>query len=266
MGANHLIVYYPRKRKNIFAAPKRNMKTYCILVVLFASRFACCQSIVEVRQEREMIEALLINESKLDSLADQSINNSYWLKTFDGELQQQYENLKQEKNKWLSTFRFGLTFFSLNTSVNEQNQSVTTAGVLPTLGLSLGIDPEKFINRRSYIREARFNIVRAENQLKHQRRQIKVELTKLFYHYLEALGVLELRLVANQTQREQCAVVEEKFKRGQQPMESMLLAQNAYVLTKEALLKSQLQVRQLQRELMLLTGAEDEQLVTDLKK
>ncbi|MCE2895758.1 MAG: TolC family protein [Flammeovirgaceae bacterium] len=207
---------------------------------------------VSISAERQRIETILSNESALDSLTENAIKNSYFLKSFEGELVQQYENVIQEKNKWLSTFRLGINFFSVTTT-NINNESVTTAGVLPNIGFTLGLDPEKFINRRSYIREAKQNIVRAENQVKHQRRQVRDEILRLFYQYLETLGILDLRQEANQAQQEHCQVIEEKFKKGEARMEEILLNQSALVLTQESLMKAQIAARKLQQQIRLIT-------------
>ncbi|MFY8037031.1 MAG: TolC family protein [Cyclobacteriaceae bacterium] len=226
------------------------------LIVLFLLPVLCVGQPIDptsVHAERQRIEAILANESALDSLTENAIKNSYYLKSFEGELAQQYENVIQEKNKWLSTFRLGVNFLSVTTTT-VNSESVTTAGVLPNIGFTLGLDPEKFINRRSYIREAKQNIVRAENQLKHQRRQVRDEILRLFYQYLETLGILDLRQEANQTQQEHCQVIEEKFKRGEARMEEVLLNQSALVLTQESLMKAQLAARKLQQQIRLMTG------------
>jgi len=212
------------------------------------------QEKINAVKEKELVEILLTNESAIDSLVEFALINSYYLKSFDAELAQEYENVLQERNKWLSTFRLGINFFSINTSIDGQNQSVTTAGLLPNLGLTLGVDPEKFVNRRSYIREAQLNVERAENQLKNQRKQIRTEVVDLFYTYLEALGILQLRDVANQTQEEQLLLLTEKFKKGESRMEEVLLTQNAYNLTQEALMRAELDVRKLRRQISILIG------------
>lgn len=206
-----------------------------------------------ISSEKLRIEALLANEQALDSLTENAIKNSYYVKSFEGELAQQYENVIQEKNKWLNTFRFGVNFLSIATT-NVNNESVTTAGVLPNIGFTLSLDPEKFINRRSYIREAKQSIVRFENKVKHERRLVRDEILRLFYQYLEALGVMELRQDANQTQQQYCTVIEEKFKRGEARMEEVLLHQSSLVLTQESLMKAQLSVRKLLHQIQIITG------------
>ncbi|MEQ8687099.1 MAG: TolC family protein [Imperialibacter sp.] len=223
-----------------------------IFICLLSPLTAFAQQEIDVAREIELVEVLLTNEAAIDSLVDLALVNSYYLKSFDAELAQQYENVKQEKNKWLSTFRMGINFFSLNTSVDGQNQSVTTAGVLPNLGITLGIDPEKFINRRSYIREAEYNIVRAENSLKNQRKAVRTQVVDIFYAYLEALGIAQLRISANQTQSEQVTLVTERFRKGEAGMEEVLLIQNGMNLTQEAVLKSELAVRKIRRQISIM--------------
>ncbi|MEQ8812074.1 MAG: TolC family protein [Imperialibacter sp.] len=223
-----------------------------IFICLLSPLAVFAQQEIDVAREIELVEVLLTNEAAIDSLVDLALVNSYYLKSFDAELAQQYENVKQEKNKWLSTFRMGINFFSLNTSVDGQNQSVTTAGVLPNLGVTLSIDPEKFINRGSYIRKAEYNIVRAENSLKNQRKAVRSQVVDIFYTYLEALGIAQLRISANQTQSEQVTLVTERFRKGEAGMEEVLLIQNGMNLTQEAVLKSELAVRKIRRQISIM--------------
>jgi outer membrane protein TolC len=226
-----------------------------VAVALFFLPFLGKAQAVDYPQERKIIEMVLASEAALDSITDQALANSYYLKSFEGELAQQYENVRQERNKWLSTFRLGINFFSVNTTTNGQDQSVTTAGLLPNLGLTLGIDPEKFINRGSYIREAQYNVVRSDNQLRHQRRQIRDEILRLYYQYLEQLSLTELHDEANQTQLAHTILMEEKFKKGEATLDEVLLNQSAYVLTQESLLKSQIGLRKLRHQIRLFTSS-----------
>ncbi len=231
-----------------------------LMIFLTTAGLAAYGQSQDFKTEKESVEMLLDSEATLDSLTDNAIKNSYLLKSFEGELSQEYENVKQEKNKWLSTFRLGVNFFSLNTSVNAQDQSVTTAGVLPNLGLTLGIDPEKFINRQSYIREAKYNVIQAENQLKNQRRQTRDEIIRFYYLYLEALGIVELRDAANQMQIERCVIMEERFRKGEAQMDEVLQHQSAYVLTQEALLKARIAARKIKKEIELFTSDTESQM------
>lgn len=222
-----------------------------ILLVLIASTRGVAQDLA-LPDNRQSIEILLSNESAIDSLVNLAITNSYAINGYKAELLQQHENVRQERTRWLSTFRLGINFFSMTTSVNSLDQSITRVGVLPNLGFNLTVDPEKFINRSSYIREAQQNVVRAESQVRNQRKMLRTEIIGLFYTYLESLGILELRTSASQNMAEQCLLIEEKFKKGEGRMEDLLNTQNALVLAKESLLKAQLNVRKLRKEINIL--------------
>lgn len=222
-----------------------------ILLVLIVSIKGVAQDIA-LPDTRQSIEILLSNESAIDSLVNLAITNSYAINGYKAELLQQHENVRQERTRWLSTFRLGINFFSMTTSVNSLDQSITRVGVLPNLGFNLTVDPEKFINRSSYIREAQQNVVRAESQVSNQRKMLRTEIVGLFYTYLESLGILELRTSASQNMAEQCLLIEEKFKKGEGRMEDLLNSQNALVLARESLLKAQLNVRKLRKEINIL--------------
>ncbi len=226
------------------------MRNIILLALMISIRGFAQESALP--DDRQSIEILLSNESAIDSLVNLAIANSYSIHGYKAELIQQHENVRQEKARWLSTFRLGINFFSMTTAVNNQDQSVTRVGVLPNLGFNLMLDPEKFINRASYIREAQQNVIRAESQVSHQRKMLRTEIIGLFYTYLESLGILELRASASQNMAEQCLLLEEKFKKGEGRLEDLLNSQNGLVLAKESLLKAQLSSRKIRREIQVL--------------
>lgn len=226
------------------------MRNIIFLALLLAFRGFAQESVLP--DDRQSIEILLSNESAIDSLVGLAIANSYAINGYKAEVLQQHENVRQERTRWLSTFRLGINFFSMTTSVNSLDQSITRVGVLPNLGFNLTVDPEKFINRSSYIREAQQNVVRAESQVSNQRKMLRREIVGLFYTYLESLGILELRMSASQNMAEQCLLIEEKFKKGEGRMEDLLNSQNGLVLARESLLKAQLNVRRIRREINIL--------------
>jgi outer membrane protein TolC len=234
------------------------MKIAHVLILMFSSVSISLQAQTEstnpVKQEIQAIELLLLNETALDSLTNLALDNSYYIHGFEAELGQQYENVREEKNKWYSTFRLGINFFSLSTSVNNQDQSVTRAGVLPNLGVSLSIDPEKFINRGSYIRKAQLNVTRAESQVHHQQKMLRKEIIGLYYQYLEALGIILLREEAKQYHQQQVTLLEERFKKGEGRLEDLLNNQGALALASEALLRAQLAVRKIKQEIIVITS------------
>lgn len=209
---------------------------------------------ISVTEERNAIEILLANEVALDSIVEQALLNSYSLHGYRAELLQQHENVRQEKNRWLSTFRVGVNFFSLSNTANAQDQTITRVGVLPAMGFSLALDPEKFVNRGSYIREARENVVRAEGVLNQQRKMLRIEIVSLYYQYLENLGIVELRQLSVENQQEMVHFMEAKFKSGEGRLEDLLNGQTSLGQAKESLLRAELAVRKTKEEIKLLTS------------
>jgi outer membrane protein TolC len=97
------------------------------------------------------------------------------------------------------------------------------------------------------------NVTRAESQVNHQRRMLRAEIINLYFQYIEALGIIELREAANQNQLEQYRLVEERFKKGESRLEDLLSTQAAVALASEALLKAQLSARKVKHQISLIT-------------
>ena len=205
----------------------------------------------DVKEEIANIESILNNEVIIDSLVAVAIRESYLLKSYDAERLQQEENVLQEKRKWLSSLRFGVNFFNVNTTIDENNNSVTSAGLLPNLGLTIGIDPEKIINRKSYVREAQYDVKRAENRIETTKREIKGLIIDLYYKYLEALKIVEIRQNSYETQLQQVTLLEEKFKNGQSRLDELLNVQSALNLSEESVMKARLSAEKLLKQIEL---------------
>lgn len=213
------------------------------------------QDSVDYQMDKQLIEILLNDESALDSIVDQMLTNSYTLKSIQAELLQKQEAYTQAKRSWLSTFIIGVNLYNQTTSFDEATQtSVTTAGVLPNIGVALNVNPEKLVNLRSNARVARQDIVRAENTIKEQRRALKIFIIGKYYEYLEATNVLELRYNTYESQREIEIQTRQKFERGETTYDEVLLAQNGLINTEEAVIRAELVVKKLKREITLYTS------------
>ena len=206
------------------------------------------------QEEKHLVEVLLEDTAALDTLVDQMIRYAYVLKASEAELAQKQEIIAQEKRSWLSTFIMGVSLYNQSTAYDERNgSSVTTSGVLPSLGVSLSINPEKLVNMPSNIRIAQHDATRIENTLKEQRRTLKLFIINKYYEYLEALNVLELRINSHERQQQQFAQVQLKFTRGEADFEAVLLAQSGLANTEEALMRTRVLVRKLKQEIALFT-------------
>ncbi|MEM9831700.1 MAG: TolC family protein [Bacteroidota bacterium] len=212
------------------------------------------QDSVDYQLDKQLIEILLNDESALDSIVDQMLTHSYLLKSAQAELVQKQEAWSQTKRSWLSTFVIGVNIYSQNTSFDEATQtSVTTAGVLPNLGVALNINPEKLVNLRSNARVALQDVVRTENAIKEQRRTLKTFIVGKYYEYLEAINVLEFRYNTYESQRELEIQTRQEFERGEATYDEVLLAQNGLINTEESVIRAEVLVKKLKREIDLYT-------------
>ncbi len=136
------------------------MKRITLIVLLtFAHLAGLAQGTYQ--EEKHLVEVLLEDTAALDTLVDKMIRHAYVLKASEAELAQKHEIIAQEKRSWLSTFIMGVSLYNQSTAYDERNgSSVTTAGVLPSLGVSLSINPEKLVNVPSNIRIARHDATR----------------------------------------------------------------------------------------------------------
>lgn len=217
--------------------------------------FCFPQDSIDYKVEKQLVEILLQDQAAIDSIVDKMLRHSYSLKSVEAEFHQKYESLSQEKRSWLSTFVIGVNLYSQSTVLDEStNSSVTTSGVLPNLGVSLNISPERIFNLQSNIRIARADVIRAENTLKEQRRALKLFILGKYYEYLEALNVLELRFNSFESQRQQVQQIKLKFERGEAALVDYLMVQNGFTSTEEALLRAKVFVLKLKKEISLYTS------------
>jgi outer membrane protein TolC len=230
------------------------MKQLAFTILLFVVPLLGYSQAIDYQQEKQLTEVLLEDDTALDSLVEQMLRHAYGLRAVEAELVQKQIIVGQEKRSWLSTFTMGVSLYSQSTAFDEQNgSSVTTAGVLPNLGVSLSINPEKLINVPSNVKIAQRDVERTENTLREQRRTLKLFIINKYYEYLEALGIMELRLNVHQQQQEQAAQTRLRFERGETDLDAVLLVQNSLASTEEALMRAQMLVMKLKKEITLFT-------------
>nr|WKN34475.1 TolC family protein [Tunicatimonas sp. TK19036] len=225
-----------------------------LLLLSLVSRPCWGQDSIDYQMDKQLIQILLRDDTALDSIVDQMLTNSYLLRSAKAELLQKQEAWAQSKRSWLSTFIVGVSLYSQSTSFDETTQtSVTTSGVLPNLGVSLSINPEKLMNMRSNARIAQQDIVRSENAMNEQRRTLKIFIIGKYYEYLEALNVLEFRYNTHESQREMESQTQQKFERGEATYGEVLMAQNGLINAEEAVIRAEIFVKKLKQEITLYT-------------
>lgn len=225
-----------------------------VLILSLFPSFSWGQDSVDYQMDKQLIELLLKDDAALDSVVDLMLENSYLLQSAQADVIQQEESWGQAKRSWLSTFTMGVSLYSQSTSFDEETQtSVTTSGVLPSLGVSLSVNPEKLMNIRSNARIAQQNVIRSQNSLKDLRRQLKLFIVGKYYEYLEALSGLEFRYNTYESQREIEAQAQQKFERGEASFGEVLMAQNGLINAEEAVIKAEISVKKIKHEIILYT-------------
>jgi outer membrane protein TolC len=190
----------------------------------------------------------------LDSLVSRVHANSGLLKAFDQEIQMYEEEALQKKRNWVNTFRFGVNVFSANTNVSTNNESVTTLGVLPNVGLTLTVDPEKLVNRRSYIRQAENKKQYSYYMKMDHRQRLKNEVITMYYDYLQLLESIVILQHGLETRRQHAMVMEVEFKNGNATFDQLLVVQNQVHLAEDELMKAHISAMKQKSRIEVLLG------------
>ncbi len=203
--------------------------------------------------EINRVSHILGKPEVLDSLVRQAINNSPTLASFEHDQALYMEEFHQKKRNWVSSFRLAVNVFSVDTRAYG-DQSVTTTGLLPNVGVSLVIDPEKFINRKSYMRQAQQKYRRSIQQQRAQQQTLKVYIANLFYEYLELLECALMKKHILETRQQHYLTSEVSFKNGSIGYENLMIIQNSVQLAEQDVLKANIQADKKLSEIEIITG------------
>ena len=208
----------------------------------------------KTEQEILTVTKVLYSEEILDSLVEEMVNNSNLLHAIDQEVQMFDEEILQKKRSWVSSFRLGVNLFSANTTLDQENQSLTTYGVLPNVGLNLTIDPEKLVNRKSYVRQSTNKREYHYYMLEDSKRTLKKDILNHYFDYLALLESVNIRHHALEGRKQQRAYVEGSFRNGESTYNQLLIAENQVHLATEALMKASLDAMKKKSEISVLIG------------
>ena len=176
------------------------------------------------QQEILKVSHVINNPELLDSLVQKAYRNSATIKTFDEAMELYDEEYLQKKRNWVSSFRLGVNLFSASTSLNQDDQSFTTYGVLPNVGLNLTIDPAQLVNRKSMMRQAENKKTQTFFQQEDQKQMLKVRILNLYYEYLAMLESILIRQHSLDARKQYLRVFEIDFK---QKLHVLLIEKNS---------------------------------------
>lgn len=209
------------------------------------------------QHELATIQALLLDVTNIDSIVAQALDNSYTLQLNEARVKQQQFAIRQERNSWSKSFRFGVNFFNVSTvpSPSDGNVSVTQASVLSNVGLTLGINPEDFINRKSRIRVAEQELNIRKIDLQRDRRNIESYIIGKFLEYQQALEIFIIRENNLMISEENKLVADEQFRQGRITTQEYNKMLGDLMLKQEALVRAETTVMKLKREIELMISA-----------
>lgn len=210
----------------------------------------------QVKNETLLVTHILHDEAALDSLVTLAVQNSNLLKAMDQEILMHTEEILQKKRSWVSSFRLGVNVFSATTTLNSADQSVTTYGLLPNVGLNLSVDPEKLLNRSSYVRQSEDKREYTRYVQANHRMVIKKDILNLFYEYLTMLESVDIRRQSLDGRVQQELFLAANFENGEATYAELLIASNQVFLAKEALMISSIEAMKKKREIQVLIGVD----------
>jgi outer membrane protein TolC len=233
----------------------RSFILICLIIgALYRASGQTSVAALNAEQELKHVTAVLQNEEILDSLSSLAVRNSNLLKAIDQEILMYEEEVLQKRRLWLTSFRFGVNLFSANTQLDENNQSITTYGVLPTLGLNMTVDPEKLVNRKSYIRQSRTKQEYSRYIQLETMQDIKKEVRNMYYDYLVLLEAINIRRNALDIREQQEQYVENQVKIGESTYDLLLIASNQVHLAEEALVRVTIDAKKKKDEISVYIG------------
>lgn len=209
----------------------------------------------EASYQQEILKvSYVINHPEiLDSMVEKAYRNSATVKTFDESMALYDEEYLQKKRNWVSSFRLGVNIFSASTTLQD-DQSYTTYGLLPNVGLNLSIDPAQLVNRKSMMRQAENKKQRSFYQQQDQKQMLKVRILNLYYEYLAMLESILIRQHALDARKQYLHVFEIDFKNGNRTLDELLVIQHQVYLAEESLMKGHIQSMKMKSEIGILLG------------
>lgn len=237
----------------------KNMK-YLVWTIIWMTTLAtqAQDSFIFTRTQTEQeildITRIIHNEATLDSIVNRVAASSNLLKALDEEMKMYDEEILQKKRGWVTSFRFGVNLFSANTTADPYNESVTTYGVLPNIGLNFTLDPEKLVNRQSYVRQSISKKEYARYIQEDNLMTLKKDILNQYYDYLAFLESAHIRQLTYETRKQQVEYLDGLFRNGEINYSDLLLAENQLHLAKEAMVTTSISVMKKRSEIYVLTG------------
>lgn len=209
----------------------------------------------ETQLEIYNVSNVLTSPEILDSLAIKALDNSNLIKAIDEEVHMYEEEVLQNKRSWLNSFRLGINMFSANTTLDAgRDESITTYGVLPSVGLNLTVNPEVLVNRKSKVRASAHKQKYSEFIRENTKQTIKKDILNLYHDYLSMLETINVRRKGLNGRKQHVEFLESSFRNGEATYDQILIATNQVHLAEEALITASISAAKKKMEIEVLLG------------
>ncbi len=166
-------------------------------------------------QEMLRIQALLINESEIDTIVTKVLRSSYDLRMVETEIASLEEEKKIESRSWMRSLTVGVNMLGYNVTPSTfQESSSTQFSILSNASVTLLISPFELIGQQNRIRRAQYRVVKQEMDFQKLRKTIKINVIKRFLDYQSALEAYILNENNLMISSELKHVADQDFKRG----------------------------------------------------
>ncbi len=226
---------------------------FCFMQLVSLGHSSDSTSTTENRKELERVKALLLSESKLDSMVEKVLKASYQIRLGEAMVSQSQYALKQENKNWMRSLNFGVNLFGYSITPTSQDiGSTAQVSMLSNASLTLLINPYEILSQGNRSKKAQEEVRIKELTLEDNRRQIKIYAIGKFLEYHEALEsyiIYENQLMISEESKH---IADEHFKQGRISNNEYNLVLQGVMKSKQDLLKAEGRVLKLKYEIELL--------------
>ncbi len=232
--------------------------TYKVVALLLMTLTVCFKSVGQSELSEFLdLEELKLSDSTITHLVQLSIENSYNVKAIGSERDQYVDKIRIERTNWLSAFRLGVNFFNVQTTLDENANSVTTAGLLNNVGMNVTFSPGDFINIGKNVRIAKNGMQRIDHLYEREKRRVAMNTVTTYNKYLEVMELIHALSQAYQIGLENHVIVSSRFKQGREQFDGLKKSQDGLLNVKQEIIKAKYQALRLKMHLEMVTQPND---------
>lgn len=143
----------------------------------------------DVQAEVNRISRFILSESRLDSIVNKALANSYEIKMAETLVDQDLEQLKISQKNWSNALTVGVNLFGYNITPSSVDPSatLTEVAVLNNAAVTLLISPYNLLTMNNRTKTVKKRLEMDYHALENTRRKVKMAITNKFLDYQKSL-------------------------------------------------------------------------------